>query len=824
METQIFESEEFKKELVDLREKARQCNQMQTEVVRLKEGLKALKKGMVDVVVNDNEEISFVIPQSKIEQQDLELELLFENMMNAFAYLKIVNDENGDPADYTIIRINSAFGKIIGAEKKDLIGKKIFEVLPVEIKAEFSWIKTCGNVVPKEAQTQFEQQISFPTNKWYKISSYSPQNGYFAVVMSDVTQQKLAEQALRESERSLTKAQEIAHLGNWVYDIDAGNMKWSDETYRILKLPMNDCDITPALMRQIIHPEDLEKVSKTVRDAIEQSAPFDLEHRIVRTDGEVRFVHMQAELTDQNGQSKQMIGTIHDITERKQVEFELRKLSQAVEQSPASVIITDVDGKIDYVNSKFVEVTGYTAEEAIGKKPSILKSGNMPPEVYKEMWSMIKQGGNWQVEFENKKKSGELFWENALISPIKDTRGKITNYLALKEDITQRKLARRALNAMHVRFEKTIDALSSEVCIVDESGKILYINEAWRNFYKQNSSSNTFPQFNYFQVCQQAADEGVPEALEILSGVKSILDGEKSNLSLQYTCHSKDKTIKRWFVVSVTSFESNNKKYLVFAHENVSQSVLREKAENDRLIADQANQAKSEFLASMSHEFRTPLNGILGFTQTAFRNAKREKLNVEKALEYFKEIHQSGTHLKALVNDILDLAKIESGVLNLRIEEVKLHQVVESIWSNFEQKAIEKKLELENVIPSDLPFVKADRNKLAQVFLNLIGNAIKFTETGTVAVSAKTADTRIVVSVKDTGIGIPEKWLKHVFSKFIQVGESYVTKTEGTGLGLAITQKLIQAMQGEIWVSSKLGEGSTFSFSLKTSCKEQNEL
>lgn len=174
-----------------------------------------------------------------------------------------------------------------------------------------------------------------------------------------------------------------------------------------------------------------------------------------------------------------LLSTIRDISDRVNRDTELLKLFIAVEQSPVSVVITDLQGTIEYVNPKFTAVTGYTAEEAIGQNPRVLKSGEQPPEVYRQLWETIKAGGEWRGEFHNKKKNGELYWELASICPIRSIAGEITHYIAIKEDITSRKEAEAALLHAHAELNQIIESSGDGLCVVDLDATILRANSAF---------------------------------------------------------------------------------------------------------------------------------------------------------------------------------------------------------------------------------------------------------------------------------------------------------------------------------------------------------
>ena len=359
---------------------------------------------------------------------------------------------------------------------------------------------------------------------------------------------------------------------------------------------------------------------------------------------------------------------------------ELRRLSQAIEQSPSTVVITDLNADIIYANSKFEETTGYTIDEVVGRNPRLLKSGQQPEEVYRQLWATLTAGGTWRGEFLNKRKNGELYWEYATISPMKDEAGLPTHYLAIKEDVTERKKAETELSkAMH--------------------------------------------------------------------------------------------------------------------------------------MAEKANRSKSEFLANMSHEIRTPMNGIVGMTDLALNtDLTREQRS------YLEMVKASSANLLNLLNDILDLSRIESGNLDLNSQPFNLLEAVESAIATVSPSAGQKNLELGFYLEAEIPWmVVGDQGRLGQVLINLLGNAIKFTAHGEVILEI-TLDHKtegmvtVLFQVRDTGIGIPADKQRMIFSPFTQVDGSMTREYGGSGLGLSICSQLVGLMGGRIWVESTVGQGSTFYF------------
>jgi signal transduction histidine kinase len=225
-----------------------------------------------------------------------------------------------------------------------------------------------------------------------------------------------------------------------------------------------------------------------------------------------------------------------------------------------------------------------------------------------------------------------------------------------------------------------------------------------------------------------------------------------------------------------------------------------------------ASRHKSQFLANMSHELRTPMNAVLGYTDLILDNIFGD---VPEAIrETLERVKSNGQHLLGLINDVLDLSRIEAGQLTLSLSDYSMGEVVQSVASAVESLAAGKKLALKAIVPVDLPPGRGDERRLTQVLLNLAGNAIKFTDTGEVSIEARVAEGAFLVAVSDTGPGISEADQARIFEEFQQVDSSSTRKKGGSGLGLAISKRIVELHGGRLWVESKLGEGSTFSFTV----------
>jgi signal transduction histidine kinase len=235
-----------------------------------------------------------------------------------------------------------------------------------------------------------------------------------------------------------------------------------------------------------------------------------------------------------------------------------------------------------------------------------------------------------------------------------------------------------------------------------------------------------------------------------------------------------------------------------------------------------ASKHKSQFLANMSHELRTPMNAILGYTELIIDEIYGEV--PERIREVLERVQQSGQHLLGLINAVLDLSRIEAGRLTLSIADFSLLEVVQTVLTSVESLAAEKQLALTISVPPDLPPAQGDEQRIAQVLLNLVGNAIKFTETGEVGIRVSAEDEAFTIAVSDTGAGIAAEDQQKIFDEFQQADNSSTRAQGGTGLGLAISKRIIEMHGGRLWVESSLGKGSTFWFTLPIRVERHREV
>lgn len=524
---------------------------------------------------------------------------------------------------------------------------------------------------------------------------------------------------------------------------------------------------------------------------------FEFKHRLAS--GEIRDVESYSGKLSVAGNDL-LYSIVHDVTERKLAEAKVLKLSSAIEQSPISILITDTTGSIEYVNPYISQLTGYSPEELLGNNPSILNSGIQSSQFYKKLWDTILKGEIWEGEMCNKKKNGELFWELTKISPIIDSKGEITHFVGIKEDITERRSIENKIRFLADSLEHVGECVS----ITDKEDIILYVNRAFCVTY---GYSNTELLGQHIGILQ-------PDNIQQSELMQLFKETRKGNWKGELINKRKDNSL---FPILLSTSKIIDEKKNEIAYIGVAMDITEMKKSRSELIAakekaEESDRLKSAFLANMSHEIRTPMNGILGFTSLLLE----PDLSDETKEQYIQIIHQSGERMLNTVSDIVEISKIEAGIIDVRKSEINVNEVIRSIHNFFQVQTQKKGLNLiyqnEN-LETDI-ILTTDKTKFESIITNLVKNAIKFTEKGNITVSCCFKNGFIKFCVKDTGIGIPKHRQAAIFNRFEQADIEDTRVFEGSGLGLAIAKSYVEMLGGEIWVESTEGQGSEFCFTI----------
>ena len=636
-------------------------------------------------------------------------------------------------------------------------------------------------------------------------------------------QERTAE--LKASEERFALAVRGVGAGIWDWVPKTGKSWLSERFKRLLGYGDDDFDESFANIIKITHPDDHETVAAALQNHLNNRVPFNVVSRLQCKSGEYRWFRVTGQaLWDDKGQACRMAGSIVDITEGRIAQDELRKLSLATERSPASVVITDKNGTIEYVNCTFSDITGYSNEEAIGQNPRILKSGNLPASYYQELWQTILGGKSWKGDFINKKKSGEEFWESASISPIQNDKGEITHFVAVKQDITERKKAEEAIKESEQRLEQIIDFLPDPTWVVDCDGRVVKWNRAIEKLL--GIKADDMVGKGDYEYALPFYGERRPVLIDLVKEwkpeyEKKYLAVKKDGENLISESFHPSMGHAGMYLQGTAGLLHDATGEITGAIESLRDITGHKRMEaelkNAKQAADDANKAKGDFLANMSHEIRTPMNAVIGMAHLALKTDLSPKQR-----DYIKKIQSSANSLLGIINDILDFSKIEAGKLDMETTDFNLDDVLDNLANLVTVKAQEKEnLEVLFAAAHDVPrYLVGDPLRLGQVLINLANNAVKFTESGEIVVSIEKVEhkedhVRLKFVVSDTGIGLTEEQMSKIFQSFSQADTSTTRKYGGTGLGLAISKKLVNMMDGDIWVESEFGQGTSFMFTAK---------
>jgi len=632
----------------------------------------------------------------------------------------------------------------------------------------------------------------------------------------EVERRFLAEGKLKQSEAAailakqhLEEAQRVAHIGSWELDIPGNRLVWSAETCAIFGVAPG-APLSFEYFAKRIHPDYRDMVNAAWSAAL-SGAPYDVEHRIC-VDEKIKWVLERAEVTfDAQGKALKGVGTVQDITERvltqQHLQYNESRLQAVYDGAHDGILIADCDSKkIVDANPSGYSMLGYTKEELLGLQITVLHPEADAPAILAgfEQGAIAGTGVIGSVPL--LRNDGSVF--SASLNSYRLDAGDGKRYMVgIFHDITERIQFEKQLTKEKETAQRYLDTAGVMLGILDSNGIITLLNRKGHQIlgYPEGSLIGR----NWFEVSLPA---------EIVSVIKpvfaAIMAGELDPFEFYENNIITKSGEQRTLFFHNTLLYDNEQAIIGLLLSGEDVTTLRQNEQQltvAKEAAEAANRAKSEFLANMSHELRTPLNGVLGMAQLLkFTNLDHEQQ------EYIDTLEQSGHNLLAVISDILDLTKIEADKMQLEDTDFSIRNCLEETVANQSAQIKLKGLELHTTIDQEIPhLVSGDKLRLKQVIMNLLCNAIKFTETGRVSVSAQVtswSDQSVAIrfTISDTGIGMDAETLVRVFNSFEQADNSTTRKYGGAGLGLAICNRLTKLMGGKIWADSSPGIGSTF--------------
>jgi len=620
--------------------------------------------------------------------------------------------------------------------------------------------------------------------------------------LQDVTESRRVEEELENANR-------LTHVGSWRWDIVNDRLiSCSTEFANIYGVPYSRIFAHMAMeFEQVVHPDDRERVAQSLEVTNRSHSNYEIEYRIVRPDGEVRTIVerggptlvLDAAVVEQQG-------SIQDVTELRRIEAELEEAQRI---SNVGSFRTDVaNGHLISFSPQLLKIYGLTADKIDPMNPYMLEvvhpdDRERVDATYEKVRSSKESRARdimYEIDYRILRPSGQVrhIVERADISKVSD--GMVSETFGTIQDVTDRKLVEFEKQKSEEMLEAAIENVPGGFLMVNSDGYIERFNRKYFDLYpKQQFFINEGVPF--FRFLQYGVDRGVYQEAQVNS--ESWLQRRMERHLSESTEFIDRLTDGRSIQVALRRLPNGSR---VGIHVDVTE------LQNAREAAEKANEAKSEFLASMSHELRTPMHGILSFTELGIK--RLETLSQEKLRQYLENIQISGTRLLYLLNDLLDLSKLEARKMRLDMTLVKIADLVRTCIAEQDLRLREKNLrcELDTVVVESSSV--CDRNRILQVITNIIANAIKFSpEGGEIRIHLEYRESVCRMQVSDEGPGIPAAELDDVFDKFYQSSGNR-NQTGGTGLGLAICREIIDLHRGRIWAENNVGQGASILFEI----------
>jgi len=745
------------------------------------------------------------------------------------------------------VAVNAAFAKVFGSPSAEsLVGKTDEDIAPADLAARY---RADDQAVLQSGRSQQVEELVETEGRraWFETykSPVSIGGRVFGTVgfTRDVTQRK-------EAEWNLKMASEVAQIVFWRLDLQTQALAFDQANLTLLGLESDESLASMQSWVERVHPEDVSPFMARLQAALQPGDPvFDMEYRMRRGDGQFQWIHAKGSVIHRgvDGRARLAVGTSMNITARKQIEQAAHE-SEARSRNLATLLRLMADNVPDLIWAKDLKnrylfanravcrdlLNAADAAEPVGKDDLFFAQRERQRHADNPQWhtfgelcqdtdtATLERGvSSVFEEFGNLK--GRPTYLDVHKAPFLDEHGQVIGTVGSARDITERKQTEAELErhrqhleelveqrttqlmATEARASRILDSTADGLYGVGADGCITFINHAACHMLGYTAEQalgrrahelfhHSWPDGRPYPASDCAADQAWRAGVEMRADDETYWHADGHAVPVALASHpifEKGRIVGA--VVSVVDVSAQR-----------AAAVARERA---LVAAENLARARSEFLANMSHEIRTPMNGVLGFAQIGMRNHQ----DPEKARSAFEKIIGSGHQLLGVVNEILDFSKIDAGELRIDATEMSVDDALEGALQLVADRARAKGLDLRLVKAASLPpQCIRDPLRLGQVLLNLLTNAVKFTETGSITLSAERQGEQLVFSVADTGIGMTADQLGYVFNPFQQADGSTTRKFGGTGLGLAICKRLLELMHGEIRVQSSPGAGSLF--------------
>jgi PAS domain S-box-containing protein len=710
--------------------------------------------------------------------------------------------------DGRLIETNDIFSNMLGFTKEEILSKHLKDFQAYETEPETN--KHIENII-SNGWDRFESKYRKSNDELIDVqvnAVFISTQSIFLCFVTDISHRKKSEETIRKSEESLRTV--IENVDAILFTIDCDGIITMVEGSLLKTLGYESSDwVGKSVFQDFKETAGMISNVKESLKGVEVRKTIYIRNFFLKWSSKPQY--------DLDGEITGIIGMLFDLTKQVKQEMHIRKLSRAVEQSQVSIVITDSNGDIEYVNPKFTDVTGYTLDEAKGKNPRILKSGEQPEEVYKDLWSTITNGRQWSGIFHNKKKNGEMFWESANISPIVNENGKISNYIAVKEDITEKVEAENEIKRYHAKLEDLVEERSGQIKKQNVFFKTL-IDTIPNPVFVKNTDG-------IYTEVNKAFAELLEEKRENILGktVHEIPGGKTAELASQYDQELYKNHNKIIYETLLINKHGRKIPLLVYkasfgvsdrSPEGITGLVIdisrQKELEEHTLLAlekeKELNEMKTNFISMTSHEFRTPLTSIL--SSTDLLEMYFEKWPKEKTKNHLTKIQNSVLYMTDLLDKVLTISRGERGLFSFSPQNF-----------NLETLCKETLVELKHLLTplhsikfeylAEVKVIYADPKLIVHIINNLISNAIKYSpDGGEILFKVDFYGDKIKLIISDKGIGISDDEKHRLYEPFYR--GKFSSSIKGSGLGLCVVKKAVELHSGKIDVESKFGEGSTF--------------
>ncbi|MEX1204136.1 MAG: PAS domain S-box protein [Dongiaceae bacterium] len=729
-----------------------------------------------------------------------------EAMLDAFFILDCVRDRDGRTVDFVFAFLNGVGERLLGLSRDRVVGTKLSETIP-SLRGDGFFDEF---VRVAESGTPFEREFANAAPEiraeWlYQRAVAVP--GGIAITLRDIGERKQLQAALGKGDARYRALYNDAPVMLHSIDREGRLVSVSDVWLRTLGYEREEVVgrksiefLTEASRRHAVETV----LPEFMRTGVYRDAPY----QFVKKNGEIVDVLLSATAErDADGRVARSLAVMIDLTERKKAEAALRateaRLQALIDNAPAIIFLKDLECRYLLINREFEKVHGVTDAAVRGRTAGEVFPGAEGDAVTDHDREVLRVLAPRQRELSWPCPDGRRTF---IVSkfPVLEADGKAVGIGGVELDITERKRAEQALRLTEARLQALADNSPTRIFMKDCEGRYLFANREFENFH--GVAAAEIRGKTAYEVFTQAEAEIYAEhdreVLRALAPVQREIawqtaDGLQSCAELKFPIFDENGTVVGIGCIETDTTESKR-----------AEEALRIAKET----AEQANRAKSDFLANMSHELRTPLNAILGFSET-IATELFGPIGQPRYTSYARDIHASGTHLLAIINDILDLSKIEAGKYEIHPEPVEAAPLVDDCLRIVSGQAAEQGVALSARADPALPPLHLDPRAAKQILLDLLSNALKFTPAGgAVTVAAeRLADGGAALRVSDTGIGIAAVDIPRILTPFVQVECTMTRQHAGTGLGLPIAKALVEMHGGELSIESAPGHGTTVS-------------